>query len=176
MKPTRGKFFFEKMDYNDVVDMNIYLQNDYRNWNFAKIKAIGIPEEGQEVDTAKLSEGDIVCIGVNTGRKINVLDHKDNTLVGHVCDIYMKWPNEPLGDIILLEKIEEEQIIIHDKEIKKAKVVAAGPGYIEKGNLIPLEVSKGDVVLYHSLIGTDMENGKNTEFIARPDDIIAIIE
>jgi chaperonin GroES len=91
----------------------------------------------------------------------------------------------PLGDRILLKRIEEEDkskggIIIPDSAKEKpqeGKVVAAGKGrLLEDGKLVPLEVKKGDRVLFGKYSGTEVKLVGEEHLIVREDDILGIIE
>ena len=92
---------------------------------------------------------------------------------------------KPLGDRILVRRIEEEaqkegQIIIPDTAKEKpqnAKVVAVGPGKLDdKGKRIPLEVRKGDQVLIGKYSGTEVNLNGEEHLILHGDDVLAIIE
>jgi len=91
----------------------------------------------------------------------------------------------PLGDRILLKRIEEEDkskggIIIPDSAKEKpqeGKVVAAGKGrLLEDGKLVPLEVKKGDRVLFGKYSGTEVKVVGEEHLIVREDDILGIME
>jgi chaperonin GroES len=90
----------------------------------------------------------------------------------------------PLQDRILVERIEEEVkkggIIIPDSAKEKpqqGKVIAAGPGRIdEKGNRIPMEVKKGDTILFGKYSGNEIRIGEEEHLIMREDDVLAVIE
>ena len=91
----------------------------------------------------------------------------------------------PLGDRILLKRIEEEDkskggIIIPDSAKEKpqeGKVVAAGKGrLLEDGKLVPLEVKKGDRVLFGKYSGTEVKLVGEEHLIVREDDILGIME
>ncbi len=90
----------------------------------------------------------------------------------------------PLQDRILVERIEEEikkgGIIIPDSAKEKpqqGKVIAVGPGRIdEKGNRIPMEVKKGDTILFGKYSGNEIRIGEEEHLIMREDDILAVIE
>jgi chaperonin GroES len=90
----------------------------------------------------------------------------------------------PLQDRILVERIEEEikkgGIIIPDsakEKPQKGKVIAAGPGRIdEKGNRIPMEVKKGDTILFGKYSGNEIRIGEEEHLIMREDDVLAVIE
>jgi len=91
---------------------------------------------------------------------------------------------KPLQDRILVERIEEEVkkggIIIPDTAKEKpqqGKVIAVGPGRIdEKGNRIPMEVKKGDYILFGKYSGNEIRIGEEEYLIMREDDVLAIIE
>src|SRR5512136_595276 len=90
----------------------------------------------------------------------------------------------PLQDRILVERIEEEikkgGIIIPDSAKEKpqqGKVIAAGPGKIdEKGNRIPMEVKKGDTILFGKYSGNEIRIDDKEYLIMREDDVLAIVE
>jgi chaperonin GroES len=90
----------------------------------------------------------------------------------------------PLQDRILVERIEEEVkkggIIIPDSAKEKpqqGKVIAAGPGrFDEKGNRVPMEVKKGDYILFGKYSGNEIRVGEEEHLIMREDDVLAVIE
>jgi chaperonin GroES len=91
----------------------------------------------------------------------------------------------PLHDRIIVKRIKEEEttkggIIIPDTAKEKpseGKVVAVGNGKIlEDGKLQPLEVKKGNKVLFGKYAGTEVKIDGEEHLIMREDDIIAIVE
>lgn len=91
----------------------------------------------------------------------------------------------PLGDRILLKRIEEEDkskggIIIPDTAKEKpqeGKVVAVGKGrMLEDGRLVPLEVKKGNRVLFGKYSGSEVKIEGEELLIVKEDDILGIIE
>ena len=91
----------------------------------------------------------------------------------------------PLHDRILVKRVEEETktkggIIIPDTAKEKpieGKVIAAGNGRVgDDGKLIPLEVKKGDRVLFGKYGGTEVKMDGEEYLIMREDDILGIIE
>jgi chaperonin GroES len=91
----------------------------------------------------------------------------------------------PLGDRILLKRIEGEDkskggIIIPDTAKEKpqeGRVVAAGKGrLLEDGKLVPLEVKKGDRVLFGKYSGAEVKLEGEDHLIMKEDDILGVIE
>ena len=91
---------------------------------------------------------------------------------------------QPLADRVLVKRIEEEQqtkggIIVPDTAKEKpvqGKVIEVGPGRMdEKGKRIPLELKKGNKVLFGKYSGTEVTIGDQEYMIMREDDILAII-
>ncbi|MBB64191.1 MAG: co-chaperone GroES [Waddliaceae bacterium] len=90
----------------------------------------------------------------------------------------------PLGDRVLLERLEAEQtvngIILPDSAKKKqetARVIAVGPGKKDKaGELIAPSVKEGDIVLMDKYAGQEVTIDGEEYSICRVGDIIAIIE
>jgi chaperonin GroES len=91
----------------------------------------------------------------------------------------------PLHDRVIVKRIEEEEktkggIIIPDTAKEKpieGKVIAAGKGKImEDGKVAPLEVKKGDRVLFGKYAGTEIQIDGDEHLIMREDDIVAIVE
>jgi chaperonin GroES len=91
----------------------------------------------------------------------------------------------PLHDRILVQRVEEEKttkggIIIPDTAKEKpieGKVIAAGNGKVsDDGKKIPLEVKKGDRVLFGKYGGTEVKIEGEEYLIMREDDVLGIIE
>jgi chaperonin GroES len=91
----------------------------------------------------------------------------------------------PLQDRILVKRIEEEEttaggIIIPDTAKEKpseGKVVAVGNGKIgDDGKLQPLDVKKGDKVLFSKYGGTEVDIEGGEHLIIRQDDVLGIVE
>ena len=92
---------------------------------------------------------------------------------------------KPLHDRLIVQRVEEEEktkggIIIPDTAKEKpieGKVIAAGAGRIKKdGTKLPLEVKKGDRVLYAKYGGTEVKIGGEEYLIMKEDDILVVIE
>ena len=90
----------------------------------------------------------------------------------------------PLHDRVIVQRLEEEEktkggIIIPDTAKEKpieGKVIAAGAGKIKKdGTKVPLEVKKGDRVLYAKYGGTEVKIDGEEYLMMKEDDILAII-
>lgn len=91
----------------------------------------------------------------------------------------------PLQDRILVQRIEEEEttaggIIIPDSAKEKpseGKVVACGKGKVkEDGTTQPLDVKKGDRILFSKYAGTDVNVDGDELIIIREDDVLAVCE
>jgi chaperonin GroES len=91
----------------------------------------------------------------------------------------------PLHDRVVVRRIEEEEktsggIIIPDTAKEKpmqGEVIAVGPGARdETGKLIPLDVKKGDVVLFGKWSGTEVKIGGKELVIMKESDILGIVE
>jgi len=92
---------------------------------------------------------------------------------------------KPMNDRVLVVRVEEEQktaggIIIPDTAKEKpmeGKVVATGPGKLdEKGKRVPLEVKKGDRVLFSKYAGNEIKMDGVEHLFMREDDILGVIE
>ncbi len=90
----------------------------------------------------------------------------------------------PLSDHVLIEPLKEEKkkggIILPetaDKERQeKGKVVAVGPGKLKDGKRTPLEVKKGDVVLFTKYGPNEIKIDGKEYLIAREEDILAVLD
>jgi len=91
----------------------------------------------------------------------------------------------PLRDRVIVKRLEEEEktkggIIIPDTAKEKpieGKVIAVGDGKIKKdGTKIPMEVKKGNRVLFVKYAGTEIKIDGEEHLMMREDDILAIIE
>jgi chaperonin GroES len=91
----------------------------------------------------------------------------------------------PLHDRLLVKRIGEEEvskggIIIPDTAKEKpieGRVVAVGNGKInEDGKVRPLEVKKGDRILFGKYSGTEIKIEGEEHLILREDEVLAIID
>ena len=90
---------------------------------------------------------------------------------------------KPLHDHIIVERVEEEVkkggIIIPDTAKEKpqqGKVIAVGAGRRdEKGNKIPLEVKKDDIILFGKYAGTEIKLIDKEYLIIREEDVLGIV-
>ena len=91
----------------------------------------------------------------------------------------------PLHDHILVKRVKEEEktkggIIIPDTAKEKpqeGKVVAVGKGKIlENGNVAPLDVKKGDRILFGKYAGNEVKIEGEEHLILREDDILGVLE
>jgi chaperonin GroES len=91
----------------------------------------------------------------------------------------------PLQDRVLVVRTEEEEktaggIIIPDTAKEKpqeGKVIAVGTGKLdEDGKRIPLDVKKGDRVLFSKYAGSEITIDGVEHLIMREDDILAIVK
>ena len=92
---------------------------------------------------------------------------------------------KPLADRVLVRRLDEEEeqkvggIIIPDTAKEKpqeAEVVAVGPGRLEEGKHVALEVKNGDKVLIGKYSGTEVKIEGDDYLIMREDDILAIVD
>ncbi len=90
----------------------------------------------------------------------------------------------PLQDRVLVKPLEEKEankggIIIPDTAKEKpqeGEIVAVGSGKImEDGKRQPLEVKKGDKVIYGKYAGTEVKIENNEYLLMREDDILGIL-
>ena len=91
----------------------------------------------------------------------------------------------PLHDRLIVERLEEEEqqvggIIIPDTAKEKpqqGKVLAVGKGKVkEDGGVTPLDVKKGDTVLFGKYSGQEIKLDGSEVLIMREDEILGVIE
>jgi len=93
---------------------------------------------------------------------------------------------KPLSDHVLLEPISQEEktkagIFLpqtaEQEKPEQGKVIAVGPGRrLPSGKRIPLEVKKGDTVLFTKYGPNEIKVGDKEYLIAKEEDILAILE
>lgn len=92
---------------------------------------------------------------------------------------------KPLGDRVLIEPLREERkrggIILPDTVDKErpesGKVIAIGPGRKdEAGKLMPMNIKKGDRVLFTKYGPVEIKIEDKEYLIAREEDVLAVIE
>jgi chaperonin GroES len=92
---------------------------------------------------------------------------------------------KPLADRVVVEPLQSEEVtaagIVLPETAKekpqKGTVLAVGPGKRDdNGNLVPLDVKVGDVVLYAKYGGTEVKlSGDREVLVLRESDLLAII-
>ena len=91
----------------------------------------------------------------------------------------------PLHDRVLVRRIEQDNktkggIIIPDTAKEKpmeGEVIAAGTGArTEDGNVIPLDVKKGDRVLFTKWAGTEVTIDGEELLVMKESDIVGVVE
>lgn len=91
---------------------------------------------------------------------------------------------KPLSDHVVIEPMKDEKkksaIILPDTVEKKrqeqGKVIAVGAGKLDaNGKRIPLEVKKGDIVIFAKYGPNEVKVEGKEYLIAREDDILAIV-
>jgi len=89
---------------------------------------------------------------------------------------------QPLGDRVVVQPSAEEDvtkggIILPDTAKEKPQrgtVIAVGPGRLdEEGKRIPMEVKKGDKVIYSKYAGSEIKQNDEDVIILRESDILA---
>ena len=91
----------------------------------------------------------------------------------------------PLHDRLLVKRLEEEEktkggIIIPDTAKEKpqeGRVIAGGGGKVnEEGKTVPMDVKKGDRILFSKYAGTEVNLDGEEHLIIREDDVLGILE
>ena len=91
----------------------------------------------------------------------------------------------PLHDRVIVRRLDEEDksaggIIIPDTAKEKpvqGEIIAAGKGKIlENGDIRPLDVKKGDRVIFSKYAGTEIKLDGNEYLMMREDDILGVVE
>ncbi|HUU62603.1 MAG TPA: co-chaperone GroES [Dehalococcoidia bacterium] len=89
---------------------------------------------------------------------------------------------QPLGDRVVIKPSAEEDvtkggIILPDTAKEKPQrgvVIEVGPGRLdEEGKRIPMEVKKGDKVIYSKYAGSEIKQNDEEVLILRESDILA---
>ena len=91
----------------------------------------------------------------------------------------------PLGDRVVIQPTPREEmtksgIVLPDTAKEKpqeGKIIAAGPGRLtDEGKREPMDVKKGDTVLYAKYAGTEFKIEGDELLIVSQKDILAIVE
>ncbi len=92
---------------------------------------------------------------------------------------------EPIGDrlVVQIEESEEKTksgIVLPDtakEKPQKGKVVAVGSGrMLDSGKKVPLEVKKGDIIIFSKYAGTEVKLEEEKYLILSENDILAILK
>ena len=91
---------------------------------------------------------------------------------------------QPLGDRVLVEPVKEDEvkkggIIIPDTAKEKpiqGEIIAVGQGRVnEEGKLRPLDVKKGDRILFGKYAGTEIKIDGDDFLMMREEDILGVL-
>lgn len=91
----------------------------------------------------------------------------------------------PLHDRVIVRRLEEERksaggIVIPDSATEKpvqGEIMAVGKGKIlENGNVRPMELKKGDKVLFGKFSGTEVKIEGQEVLVLREEDIMGVLE
>jgi chaperonin GroES len=90
----------------------------------------------------------------------------------------------PLSDRVLIKRLEAEEttksgILLSGASKEKpqeAEVVAVGPGKIEDGKEIKMEVKVGDTVLFSKYAGSEIKYEGTEYIILKQEELLAVIE
>jgi chaperonin GroES len=88
---------------------------------------------------------------------------------------------KPLGDRVIVEVLEEEEVTISGivlpdtakEKPQRGAVREVGPGRYEDGKLVPLDVKKGDEIIFSKYGGTEVKVAGEEFLILRESDILA---
>ncbi len=92
---------------------------------------------------------------------------------------------KPLSNHVFLEALEENKttksgIVLPDSAEKekpiRGKVLAVGPGKLEKGERVPMAVKVGDTVLFKKYGPDEIEIEGKKYLVGDEDDVLAIID
>lgn len=92
---------------------------------------------------------------------------------------------KPLHDYVVLEKVKEEVktesgILLTTGQAKDEPslglVTAVGPGKVDNGTLVPIELEPGQKVIYKKYSGTEVKHDKKDYLLISANDILAIVE
>lgn len=89
----------------------------------------------------------------------------------------------PFGDRIVIRPIVQEEvlasgIVIPDTAKEKGQqgeVIAVGPGRLEDGKRVPVEVAVGDKILYAKYTGQEVKIGTEEYIVISEKDVLAKI-
>ncbi|HEX9632744.1 MAG TPA: co-chaperone GroES [Gemmatimonadales bacterium] len=90
---------------------------------------------------------------------------------------------QPLADRVVIRPLEESEqmkggLYIPDTAKEKpmqGEIIAVGPGRIEKGAKVPMELKVGDRVLYGKYSGTEVKLGDEDVLIIKESDVLAVL-
>ena len=90
----------------------------------------------------------------------------------------------PLSDRVLIKRLEAEEttksgILLAGASKEKpqeAEVIAVGPGKVEDGKEIKMDVKVGDIVLFSKYSGNEIKYEGTEYIILKQDELLAIIE
>lgn len=91
---------------------------------------------------------------------------------------------QPLADRVVIRPLEETEemrggLYIPDTAKEKpqqGEIIAVGPGRVEKGERVPMELAVGQKVLYGKYSGTEVSFDDEQYLIVKESDVLAIVD
>jgi chaperonin GroES len=91
---------------------------------------------------------------------------------------------QPLADRVVIRPLEETEemrggLYIPDTAKEKpqqGEIVAVGPGRMEKGERVPMDLSVGQKVLYGKYSGTEVSLDDEQYLIVKESDVLAVVD
>jgi len=91
---------------------------------------------------------------------------------------------QPLADRVVIRPLEETEemrggLYIPDTAKEKpqqGEIIAVGPGRVEKGDRVPMELTVGQKVLYGKYSGTEVTLDDEQYLIVKESDVLAVVE
>ena len=91
---------------------------------------------------------------------------------------------QPLADRVVVKALEETEqmrggLYIPDTAKEKpqqGEIIAVGPGRVEKGDRVPMELTVGQKVLYGKYSGTEVTLDDEQYLIVKESDVLAVVE
>jgi chaperonin GroES len=90
---------------------------------------------------------------------------------------------QPLADRVVVRPLEDTEQMrggLHIPDTAKEKpqqgqIIAVGPGRFEKGERVPMELKRGEKVLYGKYSGAEMTLDDEVVLIIKESDVLAVI-
>lgn len=112
---------------------------------------------------------------LNQVKKSGCCGFSDDEIFGMALHYYQE-DNIEVGSPLKCNVVVNHHVELAQEKPQQAEVIAVGPGKVEDGKEVKMEVAVGDQVIYSKYAGTNVKLEDEEYIIVKQDDILAVVK